>query len=711
MIFQFLCSSYGNHSSLNPKSIYVRLGSDYTSSDGETIPVQELHFHPDFDANILKNNLVLIRLEKRIRFSKQQPRIRRILYDTAHQALAPDEEGVLILGWGSTSEDQIVLVDQKLSLDLLDPFKWETCKDLYSENYVNTENFCAGKTEKRGGACNGDVGGPGVVGPRLMGVVSFGAPVCGSSDAPTVFTKIGYYEDWIDKVLKSKPERRTQAMTWTSPIARRHIVHDQNLVEKIYESIKSSRTKVTTQTEYPEEVNVVKETLTGLVKSNSEMVDELLYKDFYDDFNEIFKSEEVTDIGQHVLVNKSIYPIPELHYDFQKEYVTEKLTTSKPTARMTQAHTTPTQKVLRKVDDSEYIDNYEASSNERQTTSSTKKNKKHHHHKTKKNEAKLHTTASKHKHKHHKITKYTTKSRTTKGKHKHHHQKKTKATTPHTVVSKHKPKIYYPKTTKAALKSGHFYDYTESTSDDRTKPEKIEKKDDLQSLFYNLVDKGFHKIANTFNYNLFPVGSNKDYDNRSNKNNKILNSIVVYESDNDNYNIENIVSKSQNSKVVTVKNFKLPENKINDTYDYGKAGNKYDYDIEDETTASSTEEEEYNRVKSKKNTVKVKSKRYKLKAKATYSIENDEELVSEEYAYTSEPRFKATQLDIHYRTFGMTVNGEQIKRKNLRDSDLETNEESPNLHAVETELDSTEGKELWQAFFKMDVFSNKSNKV
>lgn len=505
-------------------------------------------------------------------------------------------------------------------------------------------------------------------------------------------------------------------MNWTSPIARRHIVHDQNLVEKIYESIKSSRTKVTTQTEYPEEVSVVKDTLTGLVKSNSEMVDELLYKDFYDDFNEIFKSEEVTDIGQHVLVNKSIYPIPELHYDFQKEYVTEKLTTSKATARMTQAYTTPTQKMLRKVDDSEYIDNYEPSSNERQTTTSTKKNKKHHHHKTKiiKARTKSHTTASKHKHKHkhHKITKYTTKSRTTKGKHKHHHQKKTKATTtPHTVASKHKPKSYYPKTTKAALKSGRFYDYAESTSDDRTKPDKIEKKDDLQSLFYNLVDKGFHKIANTFNYNLFPVGSKKDYDNRSNKNNNILNSIVVYESDSDNYNIENIVSKIQNSEVVTVKNVKLPENKINYTYDYGKAGNKYDYDIEDETTASSTEEEEYNRVKSKKSTGALKSKRYKLKAKATYSIENDEEPVSEEYTYTSEPRFKATQLDIHYRTFGMTVNGEQIKRKNLRDSDLETNEESPNLHAVETELDSTEGQELWQAFFKMDVFSNKSNKV
>jgi secreted trypsin-like serine protease len=35
-----------------------------------------------------------------------------------------------------------------------------------------------------------------------MGIISFGAPVCGTPDAPTVFTKIGYYTNWIEQILE-----------------------------------------------------------------------------------------------------------------------------------------------------------------------------------------------------------------------------------------------------------------------------------------------------------------------------------------------------------------------------------------------------------------------------------------------------------------------------------------------------------------------------
>lgn len=48
-----------------------------------------------------------------------------------------------------------------------------------------------------------DVGGPGVVGGTLIGVISFGAPVCGAIDSPTVFTKLGYYGKWIDSVIRT----------------------------------------------------------------------------------------------------------------------------------------------------------------------------------------------------------------------------------------------------------------------------------------------------------------------------------------------------------------------------------------------------------------------------------------------------------------------------------------------------------------------------
>lgn len=47
-----------------------------------------------------------------------------------------------------------------------------------------------------------DVGGPGIVSNTLVGVISFGSPVCGAHDSPTVFTKLGYYAEWIDGIVK-----------------------------------------------------------------------------------------------------------------------------------------------------------------------------------------------------------------------------------------------------------------------------------------------------------------------------------------------------------------------------------------------------------------------------------------------------------------------------------------------------------------------------
>jgi secreted trypsin-like serine protease len=48
-----------------------------------------------------------------------------------------------------------------------------------------------------------DGGGPALIGSLLAGVISFGSPRCGRIDAPTVFTRLSRYGDWIDSVLDS----------------------------------------------------------------------------------------------------------------------------------------------------------------------------------------------------------------------------------------------------------------------------------------------------------------------------------------------------------------------------------------------------------------------------------------------------------------------------------------------------------------------------
>ncbi|CAB3249368.1 unnamed protein product [Arctia plantaginis] len=50
-----------------------------------------------------------------------------------------------------------------------------------------------------------------------MGVISFGSPVCGAPDVPTVFTKLGYYKDWIEDIVEKEPLSGYVGSTVTEP--------------------------------------------------------------------------------------------------------------------------------------------------------------------------------------------------------------------------------------------------------------------------------------------------------------------------------------------------------------------------------------------------------------------------------------------------------------------------------------------------------------
>lgn len=86
------------------------------------------------------------------------------------------------------------------------------CVDLYKSEVriVPATQMCAGGT-KEGDSCNGDSGGPlkyagtGVAGdPRYVqyGIVSFGPRRCGSEGMPGVYTRVGYYMQWILRNLR-----------------------------------------------------------------------------------------------------------------------------------------------------------------------------------------------------------------------------------------------------------------------------------------------------------------------------------------------------------------------------------------------------------------------------------------------------------------------------------------------------------------------------
>lgn len=63
-------------------------------------------------------------------------------------------------------------------------------------------NVCTGPIEVGGeGACSGDSGGPLVTqgGNTQIGIVSWGMMPCGSKGAPSVFTKVSAFVDFINE--------------------------------------------------------------------------------------------------------------------------------------------------------------------------------------------------------------------------------------------------------------------------------------------------------------------------------------------------------------------------------------------------------------------------------------------------------------------------------------------------------------------------------
>ncbi|KAI8433019.1 hypothetical protein MSG28_013889 [Choristoneura fumiferana] len=136
----------------NPKVLQVRIGSNHSRISGEMVDALEVYFHPAYNPRTLRNNIAVIRLRYRLFFNYHRtPKIIQISH--LPTTPAPTSE-VLVMGWGVTKHD---------------------------------------------------AGGPAVIAGQLVGIISFGPTVCGYPNAPTVFTLVGAFADWIEQVNETMP--------------------------------------------------------------------------------------------------------------------------------------------------------------------------------------------------------------------------------------------------------------------------------------------------------------------------------------------------------------------------------------------------------------------------------------------------------------------------------------------------------------------------
>ncbi|AVH56465.1 MULTISPECIES: trypsin-like serine protease [Streptomyces] len=147
--------------------------------------------HPSYSSTTIDNDIAVLTLAtpvtaKPIRITTSG--------DTASYASGTQ---ATVYGWGrtsSTSQD----ISQILKTATL-PIKSDTtCAGAYGSDFVKGHMVCAGApaTGSDSGttsACNGDSGGPLIVGGRIVGVVSWGVQDCVAKGAYSVFAKVSTY--------------------------------------------------------------------------------------------------------------------------------------------------------------------------------------------------------------------------------------------------------------------------------------------------------------------------------------------------------------------------------------------------------------------------------------------------------------------------------------------------------------------------------------
>lgn len=86
-------------------TLEVRVASDFTSRQGELIPVTEMYFHPNFNHESLSNNLAMLKLKKRLKFSQK---VRKIMIDDRASKMPENAENIFILGWGTINVSTVI---------------------------------------------------------------------------------------------------------------------------------------------------------------------------------------------------------------------------------------------------------------------------------------------------------------------------------------------------------------------------------------------------------------------------------------------------------------------------------------------------------------------------------------------------------------------------------------------------------------------------
>jgi secreted trypsin-like serine protease len=170
--------------------------------------VTKMYIHPLFDQRLLTNDLAILRLHKPINLTNST--ISSIcLPETSEFNLKlaeypPIGENLVAIGWGITEPFAALpsTVLRQVTLQAMASTD-ESCTNTINDDVVQ---FCAGFSDGGKDTCKGDSGGPLMLFKngcwQLIGITSYGG-ICGSPDFAGVYTRVAYYDSYIEEIINS----------------------------------------------------------------------------------------------------------------------------------------------------------------------------------------------------------------------------------------------------------------------------------------------------------------------------------------------------------------------------------------------------------------------------------------------------------------------------------------------------------------------------
>ncbi|XP_054088294.1 trypsin alpha-3 isoform X2 [Zeugodacus cucurbitae] len=173
-----------------PEELIVQYGTnELKPTKSKLMNVSEIIRHEGYSHTIAIHDLALLKLESAIK----DVNLVTLAGDEGCSEVKPKEASLLFVGWGlNETQGSLQQQLQKVELELISR---EECRER-TESQLYSTNICALAPEgTRQGQCNGDSGGPLLMGKQQIGIVSWSLKPCGTY--PGVFTNVACYRKWI----------------------------------------------------------------------------------------------------------------------------------------------------------------------------------------------------------------------------------------------------------------------------------------------------------------------------------------------------------------------------------------------------------------------------------------------------------------------------------------------------------------------------------